>query len=525
MRIYEVRIEKGSNSNFFNLRQLDGVKRINFVGHDQTGNELYKVETNIDLDRELDLIEGVLEYRAGAEKAPLIASINPTTGETIQEYSEMTFAEVSDIINRAHGAFLNWRKTNFATRAAFMRQAAQILRDNAPEYARLMAQEMGKPIKDGRAEAEKCAWACDYYADNAETFLQNERVETDASKSFVTFQPLGVVLAIMPWNFPFWQVFRFAAPALMAGNVGVLKHASNVFGCALAIEDIFRQAGFPGDAFRTLLVGSDQIEAIIAHPLVKAVTLTGSTSAGKAVGQKAGSLIKKSVLELGGSDPYLILEDADLEVAVSTCVASRLINSGQSCIAAKRFVVVEAVREQFEQRFVERMQAATMGNPLKEETEVGPQARHDLRDDLHQQVWKSIERGAICLLGGQIPMGQGAFYPPTVLTNVRKGMPAYDEELFGPVAAIIPVKDEVEAIRVANDSVFGLGAAVFTRDVAKGERIAGEELEAGCCFVNTLVKSDPRLPFGGIKESGYGRELSYYGIKEFVNIKTVYIRE
>jgi succinate-semialdehyde dehydrogenase/glutarate-semialdehyde dehydrogenase len=306
--------------------------------------------------------------------------------------------------------------------------------------------------------------------------------------------------------------------------VGILKHASNVFGAALAIEEVFRQAGFPENVFRSLLVGSDQIDAIIEHPLVQAVTLTGSTGAGKAVAQKAGSVIKKTVLELGGSDAYIVLEDADLDTAAATCVASRLINSGQSCIAAKRFVVVEAVRQQFEQRFVERMQAVTMGHPLKENTEVGPLARHDLRDDLHRQVQQSVQQGAVCLLGGQIPVGQGAFYPPTVLTQVTKGMPAYDEEMFGPVAAIIPVKDEAEAIEVANDSVFGLGAAVFTRDLAKGERIAAEKLEAGCCFVNALVKSDPRLPFGGIKESGYGRELSHYGIKEFVNIKAVYVK-
>lgn len=522
MRTYEVRVETSSGGNFFNLRELDGVKAINLIGHDPAGNELYQLETDLDLDRELDLIEGVLEYRAGAERPSMITSINPATGETIAEYQEMPFEEVSDIISQAHEAFLQWRRTDFSTRAALMRQAGQILRDNAAEYARLMAQEMGKPVKDGRAEAEKCAWTCDYYADNAERFLQTEVVETDASKSFVTFQPLGVVLAIMPWNFPFWQVFRFAVPALMAGNVGVLKHASNVFGCALAIEEIFRQAGFPQNVFRTLLVGSRQIDAIIEHPLVKAVTLTGSTEAGKAVAQKAGSVIKKSVLELGGSDAYLVLEDADLDLAAATCAASRLLNSGQSCIAAKRFIVVETVREEFERRFVERMQAAKMGHPLSEETEIGPLARHDLRDDLHQQVERSIKHGATCLLGGQIPMGQGAFYPPTVLTNVRKGMPAYEEEMFGPVAAVIPVKDEAEAIRIANDSVFGLGAAVFTRDMARGERIAAEELEAGCCFVNALVKSDPRLPFGGVKESGYGRELSHYGIKEFVNIKTVY---
>lgn len=522
MKTYEVRVEIGSGGNFFNLRELHGVKAINFMGSDAAGNELYQLETDLDLDRELDLIEGVLEYSPGPEKQTLITSVNPTTGETIQEYPEMSFKEVSDTIGQVHEAFLHWRKTDFATRAALMRQTGQTLRDRAAEYSRLMAQEMGKPVKDGRAEVEKCAWTCDYYADNAERFLQTEMVETDASKSFVTFQPLGVVLAIMPWNFPFWQVFRFAVPALMAGNVGVLKHASNVFGCAMAIEEVFRQAGFPDNVFRTLLVGSRQIDPIIELPLIKAVTLTGSTEAGKAVAQKAGSVIKKSVLELGGSDAYLVLEDADLELAAKTCAASRLINSGQSCIAAKRFVVVETVRKEFERRFVERMQAAKMGNPLSEETEVGPLARHDLRDDLHQQVEQSLKLGAKCLLGGQIPMGQGAFYPPTVLTNVRKGMPAYEEEMFGPVAAVIPVKDESEAIRVANDSVFGLGAAVFTRDIARGERIAAEELEAGCCFVNALVKSDARLPFGGVKESGYGRELSHYGIKEFVNIKTVY---
>ncbi|MEJ2555325.1 MAG: NAD-dependent succinate-semialdehyde dehydrogenase [Anaerolineae bacterium] len=453
-----------------------------------------------------------------------IASVNPSTGETIKEYQEMTPEQVSSILENVHAAFLDWRKTDFATRASLMSRAARILRDHTEEYAELMAQEMGKPIKDGRAEVEKCAWVCDYYADQAETFLQREIVETDASKSFITFQPLGVVLAIMPWNFPLWQVFRFAAPALMAGNGGVLKHASNVPGCALAIEDIFRRAGFPENVFSSLLVGSSQVNAIIENPLVAAVTLTGSTSAGRAVGKKAGETLKKSVLELGGSDPYVVLEDADLEGTVATCVSSRLINSGQSCIAAKRFVVVEAQREQFEKRFVERMRAVKMSDPMDEATEIGPQARHDLRDTLHSQVQKSIEQGARCLLGGEVPKGPGAFYPPTVLTDVRKGMPAYDEELFGPVAAIIPVKDEEEAIRVANDSSFGLGAAIFTQDIAKGERIAAYELQAGNCFVNAFVKSDPRLPFGGVKESGYGRELSHYGIKEFVNIKTVFVK-
>jgi succinate-semialdehyde dehydrogenase/glutarate-semialdehyde dehydrogenase len=451
-------------------------------------------------------------------------AVNPATGETLKTYEETAPAQVTRVIEHAHTAFLGWRQTGFAERARLMKRAGQMLREQADEYATLMAREMGKPVTDGRAEAEKCAWACEYYADNAERFLQPEVIATDARKSFVTFQPLGVVLAVMPWNFPFWQVFRFAAPALMAGNAGVLKHASNVPGCALAIEEIFRQSGFPQNLFRTLLIGSRQVDAVLEHPLVRAATLTGSTPAGKAVAKKAGELTKKTVLELGGSDAYVILEDADLEAAVTTCVASRLINAGQSCIAAKRFIVVESVRKRFEELFVTQMRATRMGDPLQADTKVGPLARHDLRDDLHQQVRESLAQGAQCLLGGAVPAGRGAFYPPTVLTNVKKGMPAYDEELFGPVAAIIAVKDEAEAIRVANDSVFGLGAAVFTTDLARGERIAAQELEAGCCFVNAFVKSDPRLPFGGVKESGYGRELSHYGIKEFVNIKTVFVK-
>ena len=453
-----------------------------------------------------------------------IESINPTTGEVIKQYQEMAPDTVRQILEESEQAFQSWRKTSFAERARPLRKAAEILRKNADEYARLMALEMGKPIADGRAEANKCAWGCEYYAEHAEAFLSPDLVETDASKSFVTYQPLGAVLAVMPWNFPFWQVFRFAAPALMAGNVGVLKHASNVPGCALAIEQILHEAGFPKQTFRTLLVGSKQVGAIIENPIVKAVTLTGSTPAGKAVAAKAGEMLKKTVLELGGSDPYVVLADADLSETVKTCVASRLTNSGQSCIAAKRFIVVEAVREPFERMYVELMRTFKLGDPLDEKNQVGPQARRDLRDDLHQQVRQSIEKGARCLLGGEVPEGPGAFYPPTVLSGVKPGMPAYDEELFGPVAAIIPVKDEAEAIRVANDTIFGLGAAVFTTDLAKGERIATSELQAGNCFVNAFVKSDPRLPFGGVKQSGYGRELSHFGIREFVNIKTVYVK-
>ncbi len=449
--------------------------------------------------------------------------VNPATGETVREYQKLAESEIEEAITAAHAAFRQWRQSTFATRATPMRKAAELLRERADDLAQLMATEMGKPIKDGRAEAEKCAWVCEYYAEHAEEFLADETIETDASESFISYQPLGVVLAVMPWNFPFWQVFRFVAPALMAGNVGLLKHASNVPGCALAIEEILRDAGFPANVFRTLLVGSDAIEKILEHKLVRAVTLTGSTPAGRAVASKAGELIKKSVLELGGSDPYLILDDADLETAVKTCVSSRLTNSGQSCIAAKRFIVVQSQRDAFEKLFVDRMAAAKVGDPTDEETEVGPQARVDLRDELHEQVQRSIEKGARCLLGGNVPDGPGAYYPATVLTDVQPGMPAYDEELFGPVAAIIPVADLDEAIQVANNTSFGLGAAVFTQDLERGRHIAATELEAGACFVNAFVKSDPRLPFGGIKESGYGRELSHHGIREFVNIKTVYV--
>ena len=452
-----------------------------------------------------------------------IEAINPATGDVFESYEEAAPGKVSKIIDAAHAAFLDWRRRPIAERAGPMRKAAQLLREEAHDHARLMAREMGKPVRDGIAEAQKCASGCDFYADNAERFLGRETIATEARSSFVAFNPLGVILAVMPWNFPFWQVFRFAAPGLMAGNAAVLKHASNVPGCALAIEDIFRRAGFPANLFRTLMIGSKQVDAVIEHPLVRAVTVTGSGAAGRAVARKAGDMLKKTVLELGGSDPYLVLEDADLELAARICAKGRLVNSGQSCIAAKRFIVVEEVRAKFEPLFVARMKAARMGDPFDDQTEIGPQARQDLRDALHAQVEASIAKGARCLLGGTIPDGRGAYYPATVLTDVRPGMPAYDEELFGPVAAIIPVKSESAAIEVANDSAFGLGGAVITRDVARGERIAAELIESGCVFVNDSVRSDPRLPFGGVKESGYGRELSSYGIREFVNIKTVYV--
>jgi succinate-semialdehyde dehydrogenase / glutarate-semialdehyde dehydrogenase len=452
-----------------------------------------------------------------------IESLNPATGEKLETYETLSARELGAVVRASAKAYRSWSRTSFAERAAPMRRAAAILRERAERYGRLMANEMGKPLAGGKSEAEKCAWVCDYYADCAERFLSDESVSTDATHSFVAFRPLGPVLAVMPWNFPFWQVFRFAAPALMAGNVGLLKHASNVPGCALAIEEVFRDAGFPDDVFRSLLIETRHTANVIRNRRVAAVTLTGSTGAGRVVAKQAGQSLKKTVLELGGSDPYLVLEDADLALAAETCAASRLINSGQSCIAAKRFIVVDAVRDEFERRFIAHMEAAPMGDPLADGTQVGPQARRDLRDELHAQVEKSLAKGARLVLGGRVPPGPGAFYPPTVLTDVAKGMPAYDEELFGPVAAIIPVKNEKAAIKAANDSVFGLGAAVFTGDVDRGTRIARDELEAGACFVNALVKSDPRLPFGGIRESGYGRELSHYGIREFVNIKAVYV--
>ena len=453
-----------------------------------------------------------------------LESINPATGGRIQTYNEHTDVEIPKKLSAAHKAYSTWRQSSFDDRARPLRGAAAILRERKDEYGKLMALEMGKPLKQGIAEAEKCAWVCEYYAENAEKFLSREVVPTDASTSFVAFQPLGILLAIMPWNFPFWQVFRAAAPALMAGNAVVLKHASNVSGCALEIEKIFQDAGLPEGLFTTLLLTSGRVNSLIEHPLVNAVTITGSVPAGKAVAAKAGAVLKKTVLELGGSDAYVVLEDADLEHAVTTCVASRLINNGESCIAAKRFIVVESLKKNFEELFVEKMKAQRIGEPLDPTVTVGPMARHDLRDELHQQVRTSIEKGATLLCGGEIPVSKGAFYPPTVLTNVKKGMPAYDDELFGPVAAIIAAKDEHDAIRIANDSAFGLGAAVFTSDAKRGERIAAEEIEAGSCFVNASVKSDPRLPFGGIKESGYGRELAAFGIREFVNVKTVWVK-
>jgi len=454
----------------------------------------------------------------------MLQSINPFSQEVIQDYKEHSQSEIKNIISESDDAFKNWKLTSSNERTKLLRNTASILNKNIEEYSKLITTEMGKSIHESHNEVEKCAWVCDYYAENGGKFLSPQEIKTDASKSYVTYQPLGVILAVMPWNFPFWQVFRFAAPTLMAGNVGILKHSSNVSGCALAIEQILTEAGFPKNVFRTLLINSNKVASVIENQNIRAVSLTGSTLAGKAIASKAGKMLKKTVLELGGSDPYILLEDANLQKAVQSCSFSRLLNAGQSCIAAKRFIVVESVLEKFQSLFTENMKNVVMGDPFEENTNFGPMARTELRDELHQQVLESVKLGAKIILGGKIPPGKGVFYPPTILVEVKPGMPAFDEELFGPVAAIIPAKDENNAIQLANNSIFGLGAAVFTENIARGEKIASEKIEAGCCFVNDFVKSDPRLPFGGIKQSGYGRELSDFGIREFVNIKTVYVK-
>lgn len=451
-------------------------------------------------------------------------SINPFTGQVICNYREHTSSEVEEIICKVDTAFHLWKMTSFGQRAICMKNLQAILLEKKDELAGIIVSEMGKVKREAIGEIEKCALVCGFYAGNAELFLKSEPIETEAGEAYISYRPIGTVLAVMPWNFPFWQVFRFLAPSLMAGNTGVLKHASNVSGCALAIEQLVRDAGFSDNVFRSLLIGSKEVKAVIEHPLIKAVTLTGSTPAGRSVASAAGYALKKSVLELGGSDPYLILEDADIVTAARLCVTSRLLNAGQSCIGAKRFVIADRVYDQFKAEFVRIMTAARYGDPLDPGTSIGPLARVDLRNELHQQVEKSREMGAKVLLGGSIPEGNVPFYPPTVLENVCPGMPAYHEELFGPVAVLFRVNSEEEAIRIANDTVFGLGAGVYTSDIEKGKQLAEKGLEVGCVFVNDFVESDPRLPFGGIKESGYGRELSAIGIREFVNVKTVVVK-
>jgi succinate-semialdehyde dehydrogenase/glutarate-semialdehyde dehydrogenase len=458
------------------------------------------------------------------DQRPVFETENPATQERGKRYPGHTPPEAADIARRAADAQRSWRRADFAERARCMAQAAHVLRARRDEFAALMTAEMGKPVGDGVAEVDKCASACEHFAANAARYLAREDVAIENTKAFVAFQPLGVVLAVMPWNFPFWQVFRFAAPALMAGNGGVLKHASNVPGCALAIESVFRDAGFPEHLFGTVLVRGDAVRALIDDPAIAAVTLTGSVAAGRSVAAAAGAALKKCVLELGGSDAYVVLDDADIAGAARVCAAARMVNGGQSCIAGKRFVVVRGVRGAFEDAFVAAMRAYEPGDPRDPKTRLGPMQSVAARDQVHAQVEASVRAGARLLLGGKVPDRAGAWYPPTVLTDVAAGQPAHDDEVFGPVGAIIEAVDEADAIAIANASEFGLGSAVLTRDLQRGERIAADELDAGLAFVNDNVRSDPRMPFGGVKHSGFGRECAGSGNREFVNIKSVYVK-
>ncbi len=461
---------------------------------------------------------------ARSDARQTLQTTNPATGEPGRSYALNTLDQACEAAAAAHRAFLHWRRTSFAERSAAIHKAAEILRARKDDLARLMTAEMGKTLDDGLAEIEKCAFQCDWFADHSQDYLAQESIDIGGGEAFVTFNPLGVILAVMPWNFPFWQVFRFAAPALMAGNGALLKHASNVPGCALAIEDVLHEAGIPPDLFRTLLLPSSEVEALIKDHGVAAVTLTGSVPAGRSVATAAGSVLKKCVLELGGSDAYLVLEDADVVEAAKIAVTARMVNGGQSCIAGKRFIVVRSILEPFEKAMVDAMRAFEMGDPTKTGTKLGPMQSVRARDEIHRQVSESIRKGARLLLGGKVPDRPGAWYPATVLTNVLPGQPAHDEEVFGPVASIIAADDERDAIRIANDSEFGLGSGVLTSDLGRGRRIAAEDLEAGLSFVNENVRSDPRMPFGGVKHSGYGRECSAFGIREFTNIKTVHVK-
>ncbi len=453
-----------------------------------------------------------------------IATINPATGETLRTFKPLTDSELDDKIAHAAQTFQTYRRIPLAERAAWLLRAAEILDAEQGALGRLMTTEMGKLVTAGGEEAAKCAWGCRFYAEQAPRMLADEPAQSTATHSFVRYQPLGPILAVMPWNFPFWQVFRLAAPALMAGNVVLLKHASNVPQCALAIEDIIRRAGFPDGAFQTLLIPSDQVQRVLDDSRVAAVSLTGSEGAGRSIAAAAGRQIKKAVLELGGSDPFIVMPSADLRAAIDTAVKARVVNSGQSCIAAKRFIVAEAAADAFERGFTGKMQALTVGDPLDPATDVGPLATRTTLTDLDDQVRRSVAAGARVLAGGHPIERPGNYYAPTVLTDVQPGSPAYTEELFGPVAVLFRVRDAGEAIRVANDTPFGLGSSVWTNDAAERARFI-DEIEAGQVFVNGMVVSDPRLPFGGIKNSGYGRELGVYGIREFVNVKTVWIND
>jgi succinate-semialdehyde dehydrogenase / glutarate-semialdehyde dehydrogenase len=451
-----------------------------------------------------------------------IQTINPANNEVIKTFEPHTQAEVTQKLLAADAAFQDWKQTSFEGRGKLMLRCAEILEQEAEKYGRTITLEMGKPLKDSVAEVQKCAKVCRYYAENAADFLKDEEVASAASRSLIAYEPLGVVLAVMPWNFPFWQVFRFLAPALMAGNVGVLKHASNVPQCALAIEEIVRKAGFPDAVFQTMLVESKAVDAIIASKYVKAVTLTGSEGAGSKVAEKAGSEIKKTVLELGGSDPFIVLEDADLEEAATTAVKSRMVNTGQSCIAAKRFIVLEGIADAFLEKMKEKMLALKTGDPLTDNCDYGPLARKDLAEELEQQVQASIDKGAEVVLEGGREGKDSAYFKPMIIKNVQPGSPAYDDELFGPVAIVFVVKDEAAAIKIANDHRYGLAGTVWTGDKERGLRVA-RQVETGAMFVNAMVASSPEMPFGGIKKSGYGRELSYIGIREFTNQKSIWV--
>ncbi len=453
-----------------------------------------------------------------------IATINPATGETLKTFTPLTDVEIEDKLALAQATFDQYRHTTFAQRSQWLNQAATILEKDTLKFAQIMTTEMGKTLQSAIAEVEKCAKVCRFYAEKAPEFLTDVPIDSDASQSYIAYQPLGTILAVMPWNFPFWQVFRFAAPALMAGNVSILKHASNVPQCALAIESIFSQAGFPVGAFQTLLIGADQVKSLIEDERVKAATLTGSEPAGAALASAAGQQIKKVVLELGGSDPFIVLESADLEAAVATAVKARMLNNGQSCIAAKRFIVAESVADRFQELMLAQFQALIIGDPMQEDTDLGPLATVSIRSELAQQVKKAVEQGAKILTGGEpITDRSGNYYPPTILTDIPSDSPIAQEEFFGPVALLFRVADLEAAIALANDIPFGLGASAWTNNAEESQRLAAE-IEAGAVFINGMVKSDPRLPFGGIKRSGYGRELSSQGIHEFVNIKTVWIK-
>ena len=453
-----------------------------------------------------------------------ISTVNPATGEEVTTFEALTEEVIDQKIQRAADTFREYRKSSFAERSRMMLRAAEILDEEAEEFGRLMTSEMGKTLAAATAEAQKCARGCRYYAENAERFMADEEIELRGAKTYVRYEPLGPILAIMPWNFPFWQVFRHAAPALMAGNVILLKHASNVPQCALAIEDIIHRAGFPEGVLQTLLIGSGQVQSVIDDPRVRAVTLTGSEGAGRSVGAEAGENIKPSVLELGGSDPFIVMPSADLEKAVSTAVTSRTLNNGQSCVNAKRIIVHEEIADEFERRFVESMAVLRVGDPMSEDTDMGPLATSQMLEDVADQVRKSVEAGARVLTGGE-PMDEpGNFYPPTVITDIPKDSPAYREEIFGPVASLFRVRDIDEAIHLANDTAFGLSSSAWTNDPAEQERFINE-IEAGMVYVNRMTESTPEIPFGGAKNSGYGRELSHFGIHEFTNVKTVWIDE